>query len=244
MWCPEGYVMLTEVVEQFGWTMRLVRPSKDRPPLEGFNQVFNAGLDLTEATALENWFLAVFLHEFEDRLRVCLPSGSVVRVDRIAFAWFSLGGYHHYDTFLDGFPDSYAERALIAKWRFPYLGGRDGGLIRADQRSPDNRLQQLGGYPVCIAEKDLPTKLPGLAEWLLAELPRMAREYAEGASSGWSSKDTAQQIVDAYRSGLIKNKTEAQRMFGRNLVTDAWLALFKEAARIEPSISRPGRKKG
>lgn len=243
MWCPEGFYTLSEIMEHFGWSVSLVSPAEDRPPLVGPHQVFNAGLDLVEAEAFENWLLAVFLHEFRDSLRVCLPSGAVIKVDRIAFAWFSPSGYHHYDHFLDGFPSQYEERALIAKWRFPYLGGPQGGIIREDQNAPDNLLWRLSGFPVCIAEKDLPTQLDGLARWLLSELPRMAEQHADGVPPSWSSKDLAQQIVDAYRAGVVKKKAEAQRRFGRGLVTDAWLALFQEAAQIDPSISKPGRRK-
>lgn len=238
MWCPEGYVTLNEILAQFAWDCDLVPTGQGRPgDYEMDGETLPAFLNGIEHIAYRNWLFAVFLKNFERHIRVCLTSGSLVRLAPRAF-WFlsptDLSDLH----FLDGFPEDYQKRQKLSQWIYFHVD-LESGTIK-DKKG--GSLHQLSGLPLCVPDNALPVPLDGLTEWLLEEGRRKAITHKSRKPPSWSSAETAQLIVEAFRKRRFTNRAEAKHLFAKDMPIVAWKALWKEAAAIEPSLSRPGPK--
>jgi len=236
MWCPDDCVCLAEITTQFLWDTDDV-PIASEKALE-FDGDWQT-IDGLEADAFVVWLTWGFLRHFRDNVRVCLPSGNLVRVTPPLHRGNLIDPLDK--TFLGSsissvFPSSYSERIKLSQWEFSLIDLHLGTIL---DRGLDEELRSLNGFPICIREKDLPTSLDRLTEWLMDAIPKWTPPTS---LEPWSSRSEASAIVAAYHQGRISSKLEAKKLFGKGLPTLAWKALWKEATALDPRLSKPGRR--
>lgn len=236
MWCPEGYVTLSEIDSWFMWDSDLVGPAEDRPRPEGLF-IDTGTMDNIETEGFSNWIHSAFIECFREDIRACLPSGILVRLAPPAFSSYDPSYLTIGRDYIGPFPSQYAERVRLSKRIFHAIDPV-AGRVRSDWPRTLVNLNALDGAPLCIQDAKLPVRLDGLTKWLLDEMPRRAAQAAAGKATEPSSNAT--QIADAFRNRKVRTKPEARQMFGRNMKHEAWQALWREACEIMPELARPG----
>jgi hypothetical protein len=167
MYCPEEYVLLSELHELFLYQADdLVGPcTSGRPLLGGFDSDARF-LSSEELAGFSAWIMLRFFGRFGDRIRACLPSGNLVRLRRGTFQFRYPRDYRDVDQGLDilaAFPEAYPQRARLGDYAFPFVDLENGTLT---DRCSANSGQALIGCPLSIAEDAFPTDQHELAKWL------------------------------------------------------------------------------
>ncbi|MDQ2065081.1 hypothetical protein Q9295_01745 [Xinfangfangia sp. CPCC 101601] len=248
MWCPEGYLTLDEIMQVMDFDTYDIlvgadnRPKPEDPDDELLAHDGTLWPDSYELEAYHNWLIAALIEACRHDMRVCLGSGNLIRLSDFSFAWsvshkHGLSSGAAFDAaFLSRwrggpFPDDYFLRRDLADMQFMHLE-RSGLAVRTSTTL--EAVAPIAGSPLCIKETDLPAPLLAMRVWLV-------ENAWEGRIQGAVEKaPTGAAIVAAFREGLFKNKGEAHRMFGQDMKHLAWLALWKEAAAIEPTLAKPG----
>lgn len=233
MWCPEGYTTVYEISvfltdEAFDWADDLPLPDEQKADA---------------AWAYRKWYLMQLFRCFGDDIRACLPSGANVHLTRSAFGWT----YPNDDDFDDALskvrvvcPQDPKMLERINARRFLYLDEHWLLLLREGEDTiAVSPFYPIGGASLCIHSALLPPAEQTITEWLHAHAQHQ-EETADGDASSISYRDLPSMIVEAYSKGHVSRRDEARRMFGRHMKTDAWRAVWAEAVRLNPAMSRPG----
>jgi hypothetical protein len=241
MYCPEGYVLLSEIHRTFLWQADDVvgHCTAGRPEHEDRLSLDDGVLSEAEFAGFSTWVMRRFFVHFEDRVRACLPSGHLVRLRHGTFQVGFPTDESEADDLLnldEAFPDTYDLRVRLGDYTFPFVDLKAGTLT---DRCKSHGAHVLTGCPLCIAETELKPAVERLAAWLVAQ---PAPRFDEGDSRPGRHDGLAESIVDAARSGRVKNKAEAQALFGKGMKTEAWLAVWRSAVRLHPALSRSGRR--
>ena len=238
MWCPEGYITLEEIISQLLWDMDQLPLAKGKPLVLQRDQHIpdNLDPDKDEADAFIKWSCAAIFRLFGKDIRICTTSGTLVRVNPSVLLVVRTG-WLGAPPIIAGFPTEYDERLEIAKWEIPCVDLNWGTVQPSADFVP---LSQIAGSSICIKEGVLPVQMSGLTEWLLEKAPTLGSPYHSSEGERWGSKTEAEQIVQAYLSGKVRTKSDAQKMFGQDLKPDAWSALWKMAVAIDDRLSKPG----
>lgn len=240
MWCPEGYVTFEEIISQLRWDIDELPLAKGKP-LElriGDRIPDNLEPDEREVEAFIKWAFAALFRLFERDVRICLPTGSLVRMNpsvllNIRSGWFAMA------PVISAFPIGYDERVAIAKWEFPFVD-LEWGTLKADATIAP--MLKFAGASLCISEDRLTIALPRLTEWLLQEAPKLGSPLTTEKPL-WSSNDLVDRILAAFASGTVMKKVEAKKMFGKDLPTASWDAVWRDVTAINPALSRPGPRR-
>lgn len=236
MWCPEEYVPLSVIGDVFMH--------------EGFDWVYDNlsnridDGDIADAGwAYRRWYLTMFFSVFREDIRACVSSGAVVRLDSSVFMWT----YPNDDNFDDElsmagyeFPNKIELIKRIFERRFCFIDEEYLTLLRKDQPSiAVSPFYPLEGAALCIHRTILPASEERLSDWVNRALKVMDEKIEADLEDG-HPKGIAEKIVEAYRTGAVKRKDDAKRLFGRGMKTDVWKAVWKEAVAINPRLSRSG----
>lgn len=244
MWCPEGYITLREIIFQFYWDCEISPAMRLERNLDLQELVLSMSED---RRAWVNWLLLAFFREFSHELRACLPSGAIVRLTPLALSWAEDGNYwspeeHSIEMDRASFPELYEARVWLAGVEFRYIDLRT-GCIKNFGGDCKDEISLISKSPICIREADLPVDVEKLSEWLIDDVRNYWTNLPVGKKPDYRSGNVAQEIVSALQAERILTKGEARRMFGRDLKTDAWNALWGEVTEIYPYASRPGPRR-
>ena len=241
MWCPEGYITLGEIISQLIWDIDQFPIAEGKPLVlqQGQPLPDNLEPDEGEVDAFIKWCCATLFRLFENDFRVCLPTGALVRVIpsvllRVQSGWLEM------PPTITKFPNNYEDRLEIAKWEVPVVD-LEWGTVRENPQFPS--LNPIVGAPLCLGEAVLPVVVPKLTTWLLEKSEELGAPYKSKDKQKWVAQEVADQIVQAYLSGKVRDRNEAQKLFGTGLNTDAWKALWKMATNLDSRLSRPGRRR-
>lgn len=251
MWCPDGYLTFDELI----WAMDIDtydvisgahnRPPPDEPEYIPYGYDPNDWPDEHEVAAYHNWLVVALIDACRKDIRACLGSGNLIRLSNHSLAW-SVSHKHGLKSAaaLDAvfsrwrggpFPDDYYLRLDLSGMAFKHLE-RVGFVVRV--ASDREGVAPIAGAPLCIKETALPVPPDRLRQWLVDNAWKdRPREAGDEAPSGAA-------IVEAFKAGRFKHKGEAHRMFGQDMKHIAWLAIWKEAVGIEPSLAKPGPRSG
>lgn len=240
MWCPEGYLTFEEIISQLRWDVDQLPLAQGKPLVVPPGEMIPDNLepDDYEVEAFIKWAFAALFRLFESDVRICLPTGSLVRMNpsvllNVRSGWFAMV------PIISAFPAGYVERLAIAEWEFPFVD-LEWGTLKADASIAP--MASFEGASLCLSEERLAIALPHLTEWLLQEAPKLGSPLTNGKSA-WSSNDVVDRILDAFSSGLVKDRTEAKKMFGKDLPNASWVAIWKQVTQINPALSRPGPRR-
>lgn len=240
MWCPEGYISFEEIISQLRWDIDRLPLAHGKPlelrPDETIPD--NLEPDDRETEAFIKWAFAALFRLFEKDVRICLPTGNLVRMNpsvllSIRSGWFAMA------PVISTFPAGYADRIKIAEWEFPFVD-LEWGTLKADASIAP--MAKFAGASLCIREDRLTIALPRLTEWLIDEAPKLGSPLTTEEPK-WRSHDLVERILAAFSSGLVKTKTEAKKMFGKDLPTASWLAVWEQVTQKRPALSRPGPRR-
>lgn len=252
MWCPEGYFTLGELMRIMEHDMfDRISPAKNRPSTEDeeaapFGDNHADLPDATELQAYHNWLLLSLIETRKDAIRACLNTGNIVRLNSDALRWVVTRKHGLKDVnpliapiarWMGGdFPDDYGLRQDIASVRFANLV-RIGYVVSI---SPSSKYgaAPIGGASLCIKDVDLPAAPERLTNWLVDNAWKDSFLNSDGRATSGAD------IVEAFKTGRIKTKADAHRMFGQDMKHLAWLALWKEAVSIVPSLAKPEPRSG
>lgn len=240
MWCPEGYVTLNSILTQLVWDSDLMEASIDRDwNADDENELSNRAY-IIEGRAFVKWLHSALFDLLAEEFRVCLASGLTVKLDPEAYSWRdSLEFSEYLRAERHRFPKKYQERVMLAKREFAVIDIST-GCISADLEQDGRRLEPIMGMPLCIREASIPVKIENLTKWLIDEMERRASAEEHEWKRAVLPEGGAGAIVQAFRSGKVKTKSDAKRMFARDMKHEAWLALWREVVSIAPELSRPG----
>lgn len=254
MWCPDGYLTIDELMQVMDFdTYDLLvgatnRPKPQDPEDELLAHDGTLWPDGQELEAYHNWLLVSLIEACRENIRACLGSGNLIRLGSFSFAW----SVSHKHGMMSGpaldaifsrwrggpFPDDYFLRLDLAGMEFMHLE-RSGLALRIS--TSKELVAPIAGAPLCIKETDLPAPPERLRLWLV-------ENAWSGAASDTQEDPVAapsgEAIVKAFKEGGFRTKGEAHRMFGQDMKHLAWLALWKEAVGIEPSLAKPGPRFG
>jgi hypothetical protein len=238
MWCPEGYLTIYEIWNQFMWDSDLIPVAADRSEIDEAQRYTR--LESFEYRAYETWIMNGLFCVFEADIRACLASGSIVRIGSLPKVIDRLDGDRAPENKrfpFGGFPDAYEARREISTMNHRYVGIRNGcTIIDVHETLPE--LDPIIGAPLCIQESRLPVRLEDLSHWLIEKLDDTAKYSKLRGSLDRANIST--QIVMAFESEKVKTKTDAKRMFGQDMKHEHWLALWREAVALNPALARPG----
>lgn len=240
MWCPDGYITIGSIYSQFCWDEDLISTALDKRSHISDGSALYSELDFVERDAFSTWMIVGFLDIFRSDVRACLFSGEIVNFEKFALSSSmpQIDGRIAIENFpYCKFPDKYAERKSIADIVFHIIEPKY-GLIKTDCEF--NGLGPLHGASLCIKDECIPVKIEDLPKWLLEQLEtRSELEIVEKFDASISEK-----IVTAFESGKVETKTEAKRIFGRDMKTEVWRSHWLQAVAIKPSLARPGPRRG
>lgn len=240
MWCPEGYVTFEEIISQLRWDLDQM-PLAQGKPLElraGEMIPDNLEPDEREVEAFIKWSFAALFRLFEKDVRICLPTGNLVRMSpsvllSVRSGWFAMA------PVISAFPARYDDRLAIADWDFPFVD-LEWGTLKADAAIAP--MAKFAGASLCVSEERLAIALPRITEWLLEEAPKLGSPLSTEEPT-WSSSDLVNRIVAAFSSGTVTKKVEAKNMFGKDLPTASWNAVWEQVTQINPALSKPGPRR-
>jgi len=177
-----------------------------------------------------------------DDFRVCLPSGNLVRLAPPAFLYYEPpGDMLDFNDYSGGFPDHYEARETISRRVFTYIDV-DSGMLREEETEWHRAIPHLQGH-LCIATDRIPVKMKDLPNWLSSEAKHRYETRFQSAADYEEIRGLPARIAEAYRTGRVKTKDEAAMIFRRDLKTEPWRQVLREAAEIEPMVSKPGVRK-
>lgn len=239
MWCPEGYVLLSEVVGQFLWDSDLAPLAEDRPRPDVRFHIDDGMLSRNELDAWRNWLAVCFFRTFREDLRACLPSGAVVRLGGPVFGWTpDLDGLD-FNPFPHVFPNGYLGRIRLCNMMWNNID-LSAGCIGAGEMLRDQELSPIALSPICIKDSALPVRLEDLTRWLMEETAKRGGQTVEEPDG--PDNDLAHQIARAFDNGRFRTKAEARALFDRRreMKTEVWQAVWKEARTLRPDLGKPG----
>lgn len=216
MWCPEGYVTLREILDGFYREADSVGSSMDRPDLLTAPGEFaiDTGLDHIETNALVNWLLRGFFYYFGQHVKVCAPSGTILRISCDFWNGIEADDSAHLDIYEIGFPSSYAGRRAVSEWNFSFLEMRT-GCIQSGVSEYFPFLSPLSGLPLCIQTSALPVDGQRLASWLLTNHPPQFPFWDGNREDDWGDvEDPGGKSTQATKGGRPKLHQEIVRAFG------------------------------
>lgn len=237
MWCPEDYTTLHEVAERiydesYDWGKRLCFP---------------VARSADATWAFRKWYLMKLFEVFGSEIRACLPSGNIVKLHPSAYAWTYLNDDIHDDELLAHdfvCPEKIELLDRIDQSEFLYLDDYHLTMKKAGEKTVAvSPFLSLDGAALCIHNTIIPRPDQPLVDWLILAA-REQDEAAGGGLDGYDSRGTPQKIVQAYRTGHVLRRDDAKRIFGRGMKTEVWRSVWAEAVAIDPSISRPGPRRG
>lgn len=252
MFCPEGYITLLEVRELLRTHAR-----KQMPELERAGSAYGPNA-YNEVDAYSDWLLLSFLIVHSDKIRIAIPTGSVVRVSPYSFhpepafetVFFDLDGdiesgvapdeWDAMTKIYRSFPEDRIGRLKASDYainnvELSTLTFRCGTHFRTATRAEE----AVNGLPLCIQEDFLPATVDQLVARVEAAVGRLWTP-SEVVSHEPQPVPLHKQIVDALREGTISKKAEARQQFGRGMKTEAFRALWKQVAQEVPEASKPG----
>ncbi len=239
MWCPEGYVTLFRIVRQFEQDA-LKKVARTKPEDPNPDPLFpQVGASSEELIAYVNWLLTGLFELLRTEFRACLPSGKLVVLDEFLFEWVSgdlIANTYEFGDCLGPFPQDYERRAYLSNREFTFID-TDGGQVRKVSLGVWGDLTPIAGAKLCIHQTSLPMQIYGLSSWIEGRM----YDYLSNPVLG-PEMPTAQMIVDARKQGRHTTKSQARLLFGQSMKHAAWEALWSEAVRLSPDLSRPGPK--
>lgn len=238
MWCPEGYITLEEIVGQFMWDSDLI-PAAENQPFKSNIESDNSP-DYSSVDGFIIWLMYGTFRVFEKDIRACLASGSIVRLAPQVLALEGLYGADapNIGSFpFGGFPEAKEERLKVGAMHFRYINHLDGTIfLNVHEKRPE--LGPVAGASICIEDARLPVRLENLTEWLIKRLSEESPKSNLSESNALAT--IPEKIVLAFESRKVITKADAKRMFGRSMKTEQWLAIWREAVALKPSLARPG----
>lgn len=240
MWCPEGYITFEEIISQLRWDIDQLPLANDKPLELRTGEMIPDNLepDEREVDAFIKWAFAALFRKFAADIRICLQTGSLVRMNpsvllSVRSGWLGIA------PVISAFPAEYKERLAIADWEFPFVD-LEWGTLKADASIAP--MAKFSGASLCIAEDRLAIAVPRLTEWLLEEAPKLDGLLTK-AKSAWSSNDLVDRILAAFSSGTVTTKVHAKMMFGKGLSNASWVAVWKDVTTINTALSKPGPRR-
>lgn len=244
MWCPEGFVTLSEVShvlwEEADAALALEDFERDLEQNGIATMRIATGPAFDEVDAYNTWLMVRFLEFFRDQIRVVAPSGAL---HRLAPVVLSVEAYDPFD-FNDypTFPTDREARLRVGKVELPFVD-----LNAMTIRVPDskhgpwvNSVRPIDGFPLCIALNEIPS-YPNKIYDKLVELCERKRKGDRKARTHKHAELVAA-MVEAHKSTPELRKSGFRARFGVGLGHAAWEALWKDLVKEFPALGKSGRR--
>lgn len=238
MFCPDGFVTLFDLYEQFVWDgSTTITRSPDRPIDPNFDYIDNAPQD-EEVFSFALWLVCALLRG-RFKTHIALLSGQTVIVDREIFRWSDVTQEFAKDYSIDrSFPENFKARISILERKFINFEPYEFTVSIPEGLEFHKSIRLLNGLPICFRESDFPVPVERLTDWLVDDVAQ--RNLEAQSTEEIANPSDAQKIVSAFQNGKFSTKSEAKRLLFPDMKFEAWRALWREAASIDPHLSRPG----
>jgi len=276
MFAPEGYIPLKELIDRFFWECpfpssspdHIGRPLSEARLLDSLAEIHewaSVSVLTLEERAWSNWLMIYFVKRFSSELRICLPTGSLVKPVSAVFSWDGEVRYWQRsdDSIIfpnmtsfeirEDFPDFYEGRVWLAEIDFYCVDMARGSvkktsdlrrMAKALGRSHDDfrEIYALQNCPICISQGAIPVPLDDLSDWLREQINSHWKGFNCNARFSNYGRNLANQIAnDVMKNGITKGQAKAKYAPGEKVET--WKAIWAEVVEIHPDASRPGPRR-
>lgn len=235
MFCPNNYVLLSELVDE----MKLDIGELPEPVTS--TAEFFADVDALKR-AFVNWLLLALFKSLGDKLRVSTPAGATLRLSAEVLQPIVPKFSDAIEVRWDGkFPsESVKDLRELSKSPFFKFLDPDYLCISVDDGRSNTPLHLLNRYPLCIAKDELPKGNPRLAPWLLDEMQRSFDPNFTGHFGTEDEEALIATLIQAYVDGEVRDKPSAKAMFAPNMKHESWKEIWALASKKYPEMAKSG----